>query len=297
MALLVSCETAGNQSVDEIEGLNAAEQNPSAGSYQHCQRLRELTGTPGATEWPDGEIANQLADALSAPLVPHTYPLCLIDVTLPLGHRNLFGVPGCCDLPDPQDGLLPDFHDPPAQDYQTLSSVAFGTDVQGGEGQGSHEQLDETWSPEQREFLIQTVYQPYRQRLENQLQALIDKNSPVLHLSVRTFPGKRDGKPYRTDVGLLYDTKRALESAVCHDWVYECYEETINLKLRRNYPRRGSAESITKAMRRLFDEQQYLGVEVWLNQSWAGRCSTRRQEALAALAKSLQAVWQTYYSV
>ncbi|QDT60761.1 N-formylglutamate amidohydrolase [Stieleria bergensis] len=297
MALLISCETAGNQSVDQIEGLNVSEQNPSAGSYQHCRRLCELQQRPGVADCQDGEIAKQLADALSAPLIRHDYPLCLIDVTLPVGHRNLFGVPGCCDLPDPQDGLVPEFHDPLAQDFNALSSVAFGKDVQHGSMHGSQEPVDQTWSPQQQAFLIQSIYQSYRQRLESQLSALIDNDSPVLHLSVRTFPGKRNGEPYRTDVGLLYDTKRALESALCYDWVYECYEETINLKLRRNYPRRGSAESITKAMRRLFGELQYLGVEVWLNQSWAGRDSVRRQEALAALGTSLQAVWQAYYSV
>ena len=147
------------------------------------------------------------------------------------------------------------------------------------------------WKAEDRQWLIDTIYLPYRQRIRQVIANMLVQHSYVTHLSIQTFDLRsKKGKLRRTDVGLLYDPAREDEVDFCLDWIDEMYDEAPMLKVRRNYPSRGTNDSLAKAMRAEFAGMPYLGIEVWLNRAWAGRNVTLRTEAIKGMAWALRQV-------
>jgi hypothetical protein len=88
----------------------------------------------------------------------------------------------------------------------------------------------------------------------------------------------------------LYDPSRDEEVDLCLDWIDEMYDVIPMLRVRRNYPRRGTTDSITKSMRSEFSDRSYLGIEVLLNRAWAGRPLAIRDETVDAMCGCLQRV-------
>jgi hypothetical protein len=71
------------------------------------------------------------------------------------------------------------------------------------------------------------------------------------------------------------------------------YYELPMLRVRRNYPRRGTSDSITKAMRAHFAGEHYVGIEVQFNRAWVGRRLPIRQEVLVGMCDCLREVTST----
>jgi predicted N-formylglutamate amidohydrolase len=144
------------------------------------------------------------------------------------------------------------------------------------------------WPAEDRQSLIEQVYQPYRLRVREAIESALVRSSYLLHLSVRTFDLRSNGTIRRADASLLYDSSRRDEVDLCLDWIDEMYEIVPMLRVRRNYPRRGTADSMTKAMRAEFSSRNYLGVELLLNRAWAQRSVAVRDEVLDGICWSLE---------
>lgn len=114
--------------------------------------------------------------------------------------------------------------------------------------------------------------------------------SCAIHLSVRTFDWLCKGKPRRADLGLLYDPANRDELDFCLDWMDELYDEAAMLRVRRNYPRRGTTDSLTKSMRAEFAGLPYLGIEVHANRAWVGRDVPMRDLAIDGIVWSLRTI-------
>ena len=143
----------------------------------------------------------------------------------------------------------------------------------------------------QKQSLIDQIYLPYRQQLQQKIAAMMTQHSYLVHLSIRSFEAKtRKGNYRRTDVGLLYDPSRESEVDWCLNWIDQMYDDAPNLRVRRNYPGRGTSDSLTRSMRAEWNPSAYLGIEVWINQSWAHRPSSSREEAIMGMAWALQAL-------
>ncbi len=146
------------------------------------------------------------------------------------------------------------------------------------------------WSAEVRQSLLDEIYFPYRCRVRRAIAESLLRYSFVIHLSVRTFEWRSKGKPRRADLGLLYDPSSEDERDFCLDWIDELYDEAEMLRVRRNYPRRGTNDSLTKAMRAEFAGTPYLGIEVQANRAWASRPGVLRDEAIEGIVWSLRAI-------
>ncbi len=119
----------------------------------------------------------------------------------------------------------------------------------------------------------------------------------VVHLSVRTFELRNhQGKLRRADVGMLYDPSVDDEIDLCLDWLDAMYEEVPMLRARRNYPRRGTTDSITKTMRGEFSANSYLGIELLLNRAWAARPVATRDHAIDGICRSLKSILSASHS-
>lgn len=179
------------------------------------------------------EVARVFASELGCPVVEAPCHPAVIDCNRPVGHRRLFSKP--------------------------LRSAA----------------------PELRERLIGELHQRHEQQVLKRLEESIARDGQVIHLAVHSFapfePGAtaegvhRFDVARRTDLGLLYDPARSLETLLCDRLVWRLYETLPNLRVRRNYPIRGTRDGLTKRLRQAFGEERYLGVELQLNQAWCAR--------------------------
>lgn len=147
-----------------------------------------------------------------------------------------------------------------------------------------------SWPADDRQRLIDQIHAPYRQQIRAGIESLFSTQSYVIHLSIRSFPLRQSGKIRRTDTGLLYDPSRDEEVDLCLDWIDEMYDVIPMLRVRRNYPRRGTTDSITRSMRSEFSDLSYLGVEVLVNRAWAGRPLAIRDETIDQMCVCLQRV-------
>lgn len=150
--------------------------------------------------------------------------------------------------------------------------------------------LTREWSEADRKLLIETVYEPYRSQVTQAVRQGIDRWGYLIHLSFRSFDLRYNGKFRRADAGLLYDPAREDEVDFCLDWIDEMYEEIPMLRVRRNYPHRGTTDRLTKTLRNEFSDLPYLGIEVMVNRAWAAREVALRDEAIDGMAWTLRMV-------
>lgn len=149
------------------------------------------------------------------------------------------------------------------------------------------------WSQEHRDELVGLIYEPYRNELRHALRRTLSQSGQVLHLSIQTFPLKSAGrkpKLRRADMGLLYDPSHEDEVDLSLNWIEEMYYEVQMLRVRRNYPTRGTNDCITKAMRAEFAHLGYVGLELRINQAWAGRPVAIRDQVIEGICWSLKEV-------
>jgi predicted N-formylglutamate amidohydrolase len=110
-------------------------------------------------------------------------------------------------------------------------------------------------------------------------------------VSVHTFAAVLDGRHRRCDVGLLYDPSRELEAAFCSEWQARLVEAVPGLVVRRNYPYRGIADGLVTWLRRRLPANDYLGIELELNQALSVRRGAAWRRLLDALAVTLPVDW------
>jgi predicted N-formylglutamate amidohydrolase len=129
------------------------------------------------------------------------------------------------------------------------------------------------WSPltgqlprEQREQILERWWRPHRTAVEQTVASLIARGRRVVHVSVHSFAPELDGTVRNADVALLYDSRRAREVTFCRRWAAYLRRLDPELRIRFNYPYRGSADGLTTWLRRNYRQTRYLGIELELNQ-------------------------------
>jgi predicted N-formylglutamate amidohydrolase len=138
---------------------------------------------------------------------------------------------------------------------------------------------------QEQERILERYWWPHRRRVEARVREVIAAGGRVLHVAVHSFTPVLHGEVRRADVGLLYDSRRARETALCRRWQAVLHRVAPELRVRRNYPYRGSADGLPTWLRRRFPDRRYGGVELELNQALL---DARQRRGLArALAQSL----------
>lgn len=117
----------------------------------------------------------------------------------------------------------------------------------------------------EKNSILEKYYFPYRNEATGRLQALIREYGRVIHLSVHSFTPVLNGRRRKTDVGILYDPKRAWE----YELGKELQEKLMNvtaLRVWRNYPFRGWPDGLVAAFRKMYPDNRYTGIELEMNQ-------------------------------
>lgn len=156
----------------------------------------------------------------------------------------------------------------------------------------SHPRLFSEWSkglgPRERETAIEHHYLPHRQRVVAAVTAL--GPPPVRHIAVHSFAPSLSGVERDADIGLLYDPARSRERGLCRRWREILAALDPALRVRLNYPYRGTSDGLTTALRRQFPASRYLGIELEINQALLTGADRLRRRTTRALAASLEAL-------
>lgn len=118
-----------------------------------------------------------------------------------------------------------------------------------------------------KKYLIDRYYTPYRQAVEALVHAYTQQKHRVLHLSVHSFTPILDGMTRHADFGLLYDPSRTHEKAFAYAWKKHLSRDDAPYRVRMNYPYRGTSDGFTSALRKQYDNDQYIGIELEVNQN------------------------------
>lgn len=96
----------------------------------------------------------------------------------------------------------------------------------------------------------------------------VAKSEPeIVHLGIHSFTPTLNGKVRNTDIGILYDPARPQERAYANVIKAEIKRLYPTMKVRFNYPYKGSSDGLTTTLRKKFGPQ-YVGIEIEINQKF-----------------------------
>jgi predicted N-formylglutamate amidohydrolase len=139
----------------------------------------------------------------------------------------------------------------------------------------------------EKERLLKKHYIPYREQVEQMVQDFVSGGRRMLHVAVHTFTPELDGEERKADLGLLYDPKRKYEQEYCKQWKAAINKADKNLVVRFNYPYLGISDGFPTYLRRKFNANQYVGIELEVNQKIALEGGERWQQLQSLLAATL----------
>jgi predicted N-formylglutamate amidohydrolase len=121
--------------------------------------------------------------------------------------------------------------------------------------------------PAARRAIVERHHAPYRSDVLRWVDRAIDGGSSVVHVSCHSFTPALDGKARNADVGLLFDPRRDFERRLAGAWRDALVDAGPPLRVRLNYPYRGTADGLTTTLRRHFGDVDYAGIELEVNQA------------------------------
>lgn len=136
-----------------------------------------------------------------------------------------------------------------------------------------------------RQAVLERHYFPHRQRIVDAIRAR--RRQLVCHIAVHSFAPVLNGEVRQADVGFLYDPRRPGERELCRLWKAALNARAPELRVRRNYPYRGTADGLTTALRRMFPPERYLGIELETNQAILTGPARGQRRAIDAVIESL----------
>ena len=116
-------------------------------------------------------------------------------------------------------------------------------------------------SLEQRQQLVAR----YWQRHWDAYRLHIEQAESLMHLARHSFTPELNGQRRNADIGLLYDPARPRERQLAHVLSRSIREHAPALRVRMNYPYRGTANGMGQQHRRWFGEDRLVTLELEVN--------------------------------
>ncbi len=145
-------------------------------------------------------------------------------------------------------------------------------------------QIIQGLSQSKKQKIIEQFYIPYREQVIKEINAIIKKGHIVHHISVHSFTPVLNGKTRQCDIGLLYDPKRASEKQFASSWQKTLKETGMSVRL--NYPYRGISDGFVTGLRRLAPQEQYMGIELEMNQRFFENNGTPKTSIIRQILNS-----------
>ena len=110
----------------------------------------------------------------------------------------------------------------------------------------------------------------YRTAIEKFVESALKPKTQaatIIHLGIHSFTPVLNGKVRNTDIGILYDPTRPQECAYAQVIKAEIKRLYPAMKVRFNYPYKGSSDGLTTTLRKKFGPR-YVGIEIEINQKF-----------------------------
>lgn len=149
--------------------------------------------------------------------------------------------------------------------------------------------------PEQeKQQILKEHYRPYRDQVESLVHDFVMAGRQVLHIAVHTFTPVLREEERIGDIGLLYDPGRSSEQAFCRAWKQQLQQLDPDVLVRYNYPYLGISDGFPTYLRRKFNERQYMGIELEVNQKFPLGDPQQWAHLKQLIKQSLQQTLQPY---
>lgn len=146
-------------------------------------------------------------------------------------------------------------------------------------------------SLEVREDIFEKYYRPHREKVQQEIEDIISHGDQAIHVGVHTFTPIWNGLKRKVDVGFLFDPTREEEKSFCQSWRRELKACSNELRLKMNQPYRGTMDGFTTYLRRNYASENYLGMEIEVNQRFTDESLQEEWEKLQLdISASLQAI-------
>lgn len=136
-----------------------------------------------------------------------------------------------------------------------------------------YEQLDKATASKVKAQAT-AYWSEYRAAIENFVESALKSKSKtaksepeIVHLGIHSFTPVLNGKVRSTDIGILYDPSRPKECELAQVIKAEIKRLHPEMKVRFNYPYKGSSDGLTTTLRKKFG-QRYVGIEIEINQKF-----------------------------
>jgi len=117
------------------------------------------------------------------------------------------------------------------------------------------------------DFILRQYYYPHRNSVEDVIAKV---SKPALHLSIHSFTPVLNGDTRNVDIGILFDPDRKGESDFCKQ-LFDGLEQALPfLVIKFNEPYKGTDDGFTTYLRTKFSDDEYLGIEIEVNQKYLG---------------------------
>ncbi len=93
------------------------------------------------------------------------------------------------------------------------------------------------------------------------------EDAAIIHLGIHSFTPVLNGMVRNADIGILYDPARPLERKFAQVIKAEILRLYPKMRVRFNYPYKGSSDGLTTALRKKFGPR-YVGIEIEMNQKF-----------------------------
>ncbi|MCI0451212.1 MAG: N-formylglutamate amidohydrolase [Candidatus Latescibacteria bacterium] len=125
--------------------------------------------------------------------------------------------------------------------------------------------------------LLIAHYLPHRRAVDTAIRRALRRHERVVHIGVHTFTPVLKGRKRTADIGLLYDPIRPIEVEIADALALRLRAVAPKLRVRRNYPYRGSSDGLTTTLRRRFPGSRYAGIEIEVNHGLLGKPTVWKQ--------------------
>lgn len=137
--------------------------------------------------------------------------------------------------------------------------------------------------------VLEKYYFPHWNKIAQQVLSR-SKKTQLVHVGVHSMTNNLNGNIRTMQLAILYNPKRKSEKRFATIWIRELRQEFPGFEIVRNNPYQGAKGGLTGYFREILNEDQYLGLELEMNQSYLLSLKSKRQrlQFAQALAKSLQ---------
>ncbi len=131
--------------------------------------------------------------------------------------------------------------------------------------------------------LIKIYYIPHHIRVRAQVEKKTGRSNRLLHFAIHSFTPVLNGNRRNADIGILFDPKSPFEARVATELKSQLNQLSPTLKIRMNYPYKGTSDGLTKILRKCFGTKNYSGIEIEMNQKFFNAKKLKKSPPLAKL--------------